>query len=53
MKKKNLRPFFPIGICFTGAGVVFLAAVNKILGAALIGLGVVYMILGSKYWMKK
>ena len=53
MVKKNLKPFFPVGICFMGAGVVFLVSVNRGLGIALIGLGIVYMIIGSKYWMKK
>ncbi len=47
MKKKNLKPFFPLGFCFTGVGVVFLSAVNRGLGVAFIGLGIIYMIIGG------
>ena len=53
MKKKNLKPFFPVGICFMGAGVVFLVAINEGVGAALIGLGVLYMILGGNALKKR
>lgn len=57
MKKQiNYRAIFFLGITFTGAGVVFISAVNSGLGGAFIGLGVLYMIIGGKNkdkWGKK
>ncbi len=48
MKKKNFKPFFPLGICFIGAGVTFIAAVNRGLGISFIGLGIIWMVLAIK-----
>jgi len=53
MKKKNkrqpnYRAIFFLGLTFIGAGVVFMSAVNSGLGAAFIGLGALYMIIGGK-----
>ena len=45
MKKQNHKAFFFIGIVYIGAGVVFLASVNSILGLAFIALGLMYMVL--------
>ena len=45
-----------MGICFVGAGVVFLTAVNPAIGAALIAVGGVNMIIGARnkrQWLKK
>ena len=33
----------PIGLTFVGAGVVFMAAVNVVIGISLIGIGVAYV----------
>lgn len=44
----NYKAFLPIGIVFMGAGVTFLVAVNPAIGAALIGVGAVYMIIGAR-----
>ena len=44
--KINYRAFLFAGICFIGAGAVFTAAVNPGIGAALIGLGVVWLVIG-------
>lgn len=44
----NYKAFIPIGIVFIGAGVTFLVAVNPAIGAALIGVGVVYVIIGAR-----
>lgn len=38
-----------MGITFVGAGVVFLSAVNKILGIAFIAIGISNMIIGIKH----
>ena len=49
MKKQvNYKVFFPVGICFMGTGITFMAAVDKGLGAAFIVLGVVYIIISIK-----
>lgn len=49
MKKQiNYQAIFFLGLTFIGAGVVFMAAVNPGLGAAFIGLGALYMIIGGK-----
>jgi len=60
MKKQkrgiNYKAFFFLGITFTGAGVVFMSAVNAGLGTAFIALGIVYMIIGGinkDKWPKK
>ena len=47
-KATNYKVFIPIGVCFTGAGVVFIAEVNPVIGIALVGVGVVWMIIGLK-----
>ena len=52
MKKKkqiNYQAFFIAGIIFMGAGAIFTISVNPGLGAALIGLGVVWMLIGVKH----
>ena len=47
-KKTNFKEFIPIGVCFLGAGVVFLSAVNQGAGFALIGVGCAYLAIGIK-----
>jgi len=47
-KKTNYKEFIPIGVCFMGAGVVFLAAVNQGVGFGLIGVGLAYLAIGLK-----
>jgi len=50
-QKMNPGAFLGVGVCFMGAGVVFLAALRESggagVGAGLIGLGVIFMILGA------
>ncbi len=55
MEKKeiNSKGMFYSGIPFVGAGVVFMAAVNAALGAAFIGIGITFMILGRKEVSRK
>lgn len=59
MKKKkqiNFQAFFFSGIPFIGAGFVFIAAVNRVIGISLIGIGIIFMVLGGKNrdkWDKK
>ena len=45
-KRSNKNIFLPMGIIFMGVGAVFLAAVNSGIGGALIGMGVVFIIVG-------
>lgn len=52
-QKINYDAFIPIGICFIGAGVVFMAAVNRGVGAGLMGVGVAWVIIGLKNKAKK
>jgi uncharacterized membrane protein HdeD (DUF308 family) len=47
-KRPNYKPFIPIGITFIGAGVVFMASLNRAIGISLMGIGVVYLILGIR-----
>jgi hypothetical protein len=47
-KEKNYKPMFYMGIIFMGTGVIFMTSINLAVGAAFLGLGVTYMILGSK-----
>ena len=50
MKKQepNYKAFIPIGITFMGAGVALSAAVNPGIGVGLIGVGIVFIIIGIK-----
>jgi hypothetical protein len=55
-KKKNYKAIFFTGITFIGTGVVFMTSVNAGLGAAFIGMGGIFMIIGGKNknkWPKK
>jgi len=55
-KEINYQAFFFMGLTFTGAGVVFLSAVNAGIGTAFIALGIIYMVIGFKNkdkWPKK
>ena len=47
-KKPNYKAFIPIGITFVGTGVVFMAAVNPVVGLALIGVGIAFVAIGIK-----
>ena len=47
-EKLNYNVFLPLGITFMGAGVVFLTAVNPGIGGAMIGMGVIFIIIGIK-----
>ena len=58
MKKQkiNYKSIYYMGISFVGLGVVFIAAVNEILGASFIVIGISNMIIGGKHkdkWPKK
>jgi hypothetical protein len=44
--RTNYLAIFAMGVTFVGAGVVFLAAVNPVVGIFLIGVGVANMIVG-------
>ncbi len=49
MKEQNKKQkFIAIGVCFIGAGVVFMASVNPGVGAGLMGVGVAWIIIGLK-----
>ena len=48
MKETNYKGIFFSGITLVGTGVVFMASVNVGLGAAFIGVGIMFMILGGK-----
>lgn len=55
-KEINYQAFFISGIIFMGAGAVFAISVNPGIGAALIALGVIWMLIGGKNkdkWGKK
>jgi len=52
-KEPNYKAFIPIGITFMGAGAALLAAVNPGIGVALIGVGVVFLIIGIKKTRKE
>ena len=47
-KEPNYKAFIPVGITFMGAGVALMAAVNPGVGAGLIGVGLVFLIIGIK-----
>jgi hypothetical protein len=47
-KEPNYKAFIPIGITFMGAGVALMAAINPGVGVGLIGVGVVFLIIGIK-----
>jgi hypothetical protein len=60
MKKQknniNYQSIFFMGISFVGLGVVFIAAVNEILGVSFMIIGILNMIIGAKNkdkWPKK
>ena len=56
MKQTNYKAIFFMGISFVGAGVVFMSAVNPVLGVAFIVIGISNMIIGGKNkekWPKK
>ena len=58
MKKQetNYKAIFYTGITFVGTGVVFMTSINTGLGAAFIGIGITFMIIGGKNkdkWPKK
>jgi len=52
MKKQdqniNYKVFIPIGITFIGADVTFMIAVNPMIGAGLIGVGLAFVIIGAR-----
>ena len=50
MKKQepNYKAFIPVGISILGAGVALMAAVNPGVGAALIAVGIIFIIIGIK-----
>ena len=55
-KETNYQALFYMGITFVGTGVVFLAAVSRAIGAALITVGILNMIIGGKHketWKNK
>jgi hypothetical protein len=50
MKKRkiNYKAFMPVGLTFVGAGVVFMTAVNVVIGISLIGIGIIYVVIGVR-----
>ncbi len=47
-KKPNYKAFIPVGITFLGTGVVFITAVNTVIGLGLIGVGIAFIAVGIK-----
>ena len=47
-QKINYKAFVPIGITFIGSGITFMIAVNSMVGAGLIGIGLAFVIIGAK-----
>jgi len=47
-QKPNYKAFIPVGISFIGAGTVFMTAVNPGVGVGLMGVGIVFLIIGIK-----
>lgn len=52
-KKTNYREFIPIGVCFMGAGIVFISVVNKGVGLGMLGIGLAYLAIGLAKTRKK
>ena len=48
-KSLNYKTFLIAGFCFMGAGAIFLIAVNTGIGAALLGLGAAWTVIGAKH----
>ena len=47
-KEMNYHALFVSGIAFMGAGIVFFTSVNVGVGAGLLGMGMVFMIIGGR-----
>ena len=47
-KQANYREIFSLGVIFTGLGVVFTSSTDGRLGIVIMGLGIIYMIIGAK-----
>ena len=47
-QKINYKAFIPVGITFIGSGVTFMIAVNPMIGAGLIVVGLAFVISGAK-----
>lgn len=47
-QKINYKAFVPIGITFIGSGVTFMIAVSSMIGAGLIGVGLVFVIIEAQ-----
>ena len=47
-QKVNYKAFVPVGITFIGSGVTFMIAVNPMIGAGLIVVGLAFVIRGAK-----
>lgn len=47
-QKPNYKAFIPIGIVFMGAGVTFLTTINPGVGAAMIAVGIVFLVIGVR-----
>jgi uncharacterized membrane protein HdeD (DUF308 family) len=52
-KKVNYKAFPYVGIIYIASGTVFLIAVNRAIGIALIALGIIYIVLGANKLKKK
>ena len=48
-KKVNYKVFIPGGLAFVGLGVIFMAAVNLVMGLVLITVGISWLIIGYVY----
>lgn len=45
-KKTNNKVFLPIGVSFMGVGAIFMTSINPGVGLALIGVGIMFIIIG-------
>jgi len=47
--KPNYKAFIPIGITFIGTGIVFMTAVNPVIGIGIAGVGIAFIVIGVKH----
>ncbi|MBK5245514.1 MAG: hypothetical protein JJE18_11010 [Eubacteriaceae bacterium] len=46
--KKNYKAYIPIGITFLASGIIFISTVNKAVGIGLLGVGMMWIVIGLK-----
>lgn len=45
-RKTNYKTFLPVGVAFAAIGAVFMTSINPGVGLALIGVGIMFIIIG-------